>query len=145
MTMNPLRWLFSWFWLCIGPLYLFGSKSSSTTQNTNITKTNNQGFSEVSGDAMAYNIEGSNNTLTDYGAVRNSLALARDVVTTNRQQFGEAVGFVTAANQNFTNEVRNLVNKQSQNNDERMLTLGKWIAGAVVVVGGIAAWRKGKN
>lgn len=134
-------------------LYLGGSSSSSNKTDTD-TITNNTGFSDIGGEVVNTNStttsDGRNNTVTtnltttDHDTVsgafdfaNNALTFSGSAMQSALQQNHQALQTVKASSESYMKELRGFAETSSTNNDERMLTAGKWLLGAVVVLGGI--------
>jgi hypothetical protein len=114
---------------------LFGG-SKSTTSNT--TKTNNVAFSEQgSGPAQFVNIDGSNNTVSDYGAIDRALTVAEKSLGSVEQSSQSAVNAANQASSKAIAAVSDAAKKSTQSIIENLMI---WV---VVGVVGYAAVKKG--
>lgn len=109
-----------------------GGNSTSQVKNEYITTTTNQGFSEVEGNVN--NINGSNNTITDSGAIRGALDLAERSKEIDAGTFKEVISFVEGAQDKYTAGLQSFAEKVTQDEGANVVELGKWFAGGLALV-----------
>lgn len=137
----------------------FDSKSYQTTTNLSQNQTTSLGASEGSYNAA----QDAMITVTDGGTFKEAVNLAKEVMVASNNQLGSVLGVVDKAltfssdsgrmfsdslsnNSNkFTESVTDLAKVNSTNNDQRLMTMFKWAAGAASLYGMVKAYNSRKK
>lgn len=143
--MYLLKYLMCSYWVHLphsqGLVFCLGNSHAYSDAESNTSSVDSKNaFQEVSGEVVSTSVIGSNNKTTDFGTVGRAFDFANNALDSSQMALKE----VTNNSQVFADGLKDFAESQSTNNDQRMITAAKWLAGVVVVIGGIKAYKGGK-